>query len=81
MKRYLDIYKELTAKSGKITIKQIFTESWSSFVDEMDKKDKPIRPVIIEEVEKIIGCQDPSNGFALYICPKCNTIMNVPFHL
>jgi len=45
----------------------------------MKKQGKPIRKTILDEVEKIIGCQDPKNGFTLYACPKCNVEKWVPF--
>lgn len=52
----------------KYTIKEIFAGNWIGFLEEMKKQNKPIRETIIEEVEKIIGCQDPYKGFALYSC-------------
>ena len=53
--------------------------NWHKFLREMEKQNKPIRKTILEEVQKIIGCQDPNNGFALYTCPKCNVQKRVPF--
>ena len=71
------------ATSNKIvkayTIKEIFQDNWDDFVIEMAKQGKAIRPTIMEEVAKIIGCQDPSKGFALYSCPDCHVQMRVPF--
>lgn len=63
----------------KYTIKEILAENWSSFIEEMGKQNKPIRKTILEEVGKIIGCQDPRKGFALYACPKCGAQVRVPF--
>ena len=63
----------------KFTIKEIFEENWGAFLSEMAKQGKPIRPTILQEVEKIIGCQNPDNGFALYTCPKCHVQKRVPF--
>ena len=63
----------------KYTIKEIFQDNWDEFVDEMTKQGKTIRSTIMEEVAKIIGCQDPSNGFALYSCPDCMVQKRVPF--
>ncbi len=46
----------------KFKIKDIFAIHWRSFVEEMEEKNKPIRRVIQEEVEKIIRCQDPKRA-------------------
>ena len=61
------------------TIKEIFRDNWDEFVRAMAKQGKTIRPTIMEEVAKIIGCQDPMNGFALYSCPDCGIQKRVPF--
>jgi len=61
------------------TIKEIFQDNWDNFVISMAKRGKTIRPTIMEEVAKIIGCQDPKNGFALYSCPDCGVQKRVPF--
>ena len=63
----------------KYTIKEIFAENWSKFVRLMALRKITIRQSIVEEVEKVIGCQDPNNGFALYVCPKCGFKKRVPF--
>jgi hypothetical protein len=63
----------------KYIIKEIFAENWHDFIAEMAKQGKPIRKTIYKEVDKVIGCQDPSKGFALYSCPKCGVDKRVPF--
>lgn len=63
----------------KYTIKEIFKDYWTKFAFAMSKANKPIRQTIIDEVTKIISCQDPKKGFALYICPKCGVEKRVPF--
>ena len=73
-------YDTATNKMVKAyTIKEIFSDNWDNFVCEMEKQGKTIRPTIMEEVAKIIGCQDPMNGFALYSCPDCGVQKRVPF--
>lgn len=76
MKYHVNINNEI---ARKYTIKEIFQDNWDSFMDEMDTQNIPIRQTIISEVEKIISCQDPKKGFALYACPKCHRIKHVPF--
>ncbi len=63
----------------KYSIKEIFADAWDEFCEEMAIQGKPIRQTILEEVEKIISCQDPDKGFALYTCPNCHVSMRVPF--
>ena len=63
----------------KYTIKEIFQDNWDNFLLEMEKQGRSIRPTIMEEVAKIIGCQDIDKGFALYSCPDCNVQKRVPF--
>lgn len=57
------------------TIKQILSDHWDSFLS----LGYDLRPAIIKNVDKVIHCGDPSLGYALYSCPKCNEIKCVPF--
>lgn len=63
----------------KYTIKEIFADNWDAFVLAMNCQNRSIRRVVMREVEKVINCQDPKKGFALYVCPKCHAIKHVPF--
>lgn len=63
----------------RYTIKQIIKDHWSAFVLFMISQNKVIRPTIMNEVNKIIGCQDPANGFTVYFCENCNSIKHVLF--
>jgi len=63
----------------RFTIKQILKDHWPAFVREMASRGIKIRKTIMHEVEKVIGCQDPKNGFALYGCTECGARLNVPF--
>jgi hypothetical protein len=71
--------KESNQMVEKHTFKEIFSENWDSFVLAMKEKGKDIRPVIHEEIEKLINCQNPTMGTALYLCEDCNRIKHVPF--
>lgn len=51
------------------TIKQIFQDNWNDFV--LENKDVIIRPIVFEEVNKIINCGNPNFGYALYVCNDC----------
>lgn len=61
--------------SAKFTIKQILSEHWDSFYETYPN----IRPVVIDEVTKVLSCGDPKMGFALYKCPRCQRVRFVPF--
>jgi hypothetical protein len=63
----------------KFTIKEILRENWDEFVKSMAAEGKPIRLSIIKNVKRIIDCQDPKKGYALYICEKCSTFKQVYF--
>lgn len=62
---------------SKFTIKQIFIDNWDSFVTNCS--DVNIRPVVFEEVNKIINCGNPDFGYALYVCEHCGKFLKVPF--
>ena len=61
--------------AASFTIKLIFSDHWDSF----QLKYPNIRPVVSYEVERVLGCGDPRNGFALYECPRCFRKRFVPF--
>ena len=63
--------------SSKFKIKDIFADHWDSFLQ--DNPSLSIRPCVIEEVRKMIGCGSLSNGYAVYSCDSCNNYLYVPF--
>lgn len=62
---------------SEFTIKQIFQDNWDNFV--LDNTNISIRPVVFEEVNKIINCGNPDFGYALYVCEHCGKFLKVPF--
>ena len=53
---------------GKYTLKQIFKDCWVTFLSIHE-----VRPVVQENVEKIMNCGDKDKlGYSLYKCKKCN---------
>ena len=60
---------------SKFTIKEIFLDHWDSFLSIYSN----VRPVVDKEVRKVIGCGDPNNGYAFYVCPDCGTYKFIPF--
>ena len=70
MKFHVDYKNEIVRKH---TIKGIFQDKWGEFAEAMAAEGKPIRASIIKNVKRILGCQDPKMGYALYICQKCST--------
>lgn len=61
--------------SAKFTIQEILSDHWDSFV----LSHPNIRSVVSTEVTKVIGCGDPNNGCAFYVCPDCGAYKFVPF--
>lgn len=61
----------------KFKIKDIFNDHWDSFLT--DNPNLNIRPVVHEEVEKMMNCGSISNGYAVYSCDHCDNFLFVPF--
>ena len=59
------------------TFQQIFSDNFNNFL--IDNPSLKIRPVVIDEINKMISCQDPSMGHAIYECPDCHKTYCVPF--
>ena len=62
---------------AEFTIKQIFQDNWNDFLN--DNSNIYIRPIVFEEVNKIINCGNPDYGYALYVCDHCGKFLKVPF--
>ena len=62
--------------NSKFKIKDIFNDHWYSFLE--NNPNLNIRPVVYEEVEKMMGCGSLSNGYAVYTCNHCNNYLYVP---
>jgi len=60
----------------KGVIKKIFSEHWDEFLNRFGHK---VRPVVIKEIKKILGCGLFANGYAEYQCEKCVEKKKVPF--
>lgn len=79
---YIDDFNKHTFKpqneaSSKFKIKDIFSDNWDKF-----RKDNPelkLRPVVIEEVDKMINCVSFYNGYSVYTCDNCSNYLYVPF--
>jgi len=58
-----------TIQTSEYTIKQILEENWGTFYD---KHQALIRPVVVENVKKVISCGDKNIlGYNTYVCPGC----------
>lgn len=60
---------------SKFTIKQIMINHWDSFYSQTPN----VRPVVNKEIHKMMNCQNPNLGHALYVCEHCGKFMCVPF--
>jgi len=57
-------------KSKQNTINHIFSHNHNWDIYEYNHKDN-LRDVEIKEVRKMLGCQDDSRGYFVYMCPNC----------
>ena len=63
-----------------ISIKSIFSDHWKSIKLELSRKYESSHwQSIVESVEKMLSCREPSNGYAEYICTHCRTKKKCPF--
>jgi Putative transposase/Transposase zinc-binding domain len=53
-------------QTRKNLFKQIFIDGWEAF-----KRRHPRYADVDEVVQKMLGCGDPANGHAVYVCPEC----------
>jgi Putative transposase/Transposase zinc-binding domain len=53
-------------REQKNRFKQIFVDGWEEF-----KRAHPQYEAVDEVVQKMLGCGDPANGHAVYVCPNC----------
>ena len=64
-----------TFRSNNHILQDIFKDWWEPFCTEF----KNIRPIVLEEVNKFIGCGCKENGYSVYSCEDCGNYMFVPF--
>jgi hypothetical protein len=57
-----------------ISIKSIFSDHWKSEKLALSRRYESSHwESIVESVEKMLSCREPSSGYAEYICPHCGT--------
>ena len=65
---------------AKTSIKTIFNDFWYIIFAELSVIYSSIHwESIVENVEKMLNCRNPSGGYAEYICPCCFEKKKVPF--
>lgn len=63
-----------STQTHKNVFKQIFIDGWEAF-----KQRHPRYEAVDEVVQKMLGCGDPANGHAIYVCPDCQAQRVVAF--
>ncbi len=53
-------------REQKNRFKHIFVDGWADF-----KRAHPQYESVDEVVQKMLGCGEPANGYAVYLCPNC----------
>ena len=56
-------------------IADIFRDYWSGFL--LDHPQLNIRPVVYENVERMMKCKTPDLGYSFFSCPNCDNFMIV----
>jgi len=62
---------------GHFSIRDIFIEYWDRFLTL--HADKNIRPAILDNVKRMMGCRDFKNGYLFFACPHCENYHIVGF--
>lgn len=57
---------------SKINIQRIFHDHWDSFLVDPEVIRRGIRPVVKNEVERMLSCGTLDAGFEIYECPHCH---------
>ncbi len=63
-----------STQTHKNRFKQIFADGWEDF-----KYKHPHYEAVDAVVQKMLGCGDPANGHAVYLCPDCQERRIVAF--
>src|SRR6266508_5175622 len=63
-----------SGQTHKNVFKQIFADGWAAF-----KRNHPRYEAVDAVVQKMLGCGDPANGHAVYLCPDCQAQCVVAF--
>ena len=56
----------------KPSIQQIFTENWEDFLSDPEVLRKGLRPIVVQEVQKMMDCGTLAAGYEIYECPNCH---------
>lgn len=56
---------------NKITIQKIFRNHWDDLLCDSEIIRRGLRPVVTQEVEKMMACGTIESGFEIYECPNC----------
>lgn len=64
-----NFYKD---SSIRFSLKDIFSDNWNNFLK--DNPNMSIRPVVLNEVDKMISCKTSALGYSVYECPDCGEL-------
>ena len=63
----------------KNILRQICFDKQSHWDHFREKHGDRIRAIVVKEVEKFHNCDNPQNGFKLFVCECCHDIKIVPY--
>lgn len=64
-------------KTKYFKMQDIFNDYWHMFLDFADNKNINIRPVVIQDVNRMLICKTPHAGFSTFHCSECNNTLHV----
>ena len=62
---------EKMSDPDKITIQRLFVRYWPDFLNDPEVIKNGVRPVVLQEVERMMACGTVDAGFEIYECPNC----------
>ena len=65
---------EKMSDPDKITIQRLFVRYWDDFLEDTEVIKNGVRPVVLQEVERMMSCGTVDAGFEIYECPNCRKI-------
>lgn len=69
---------EVEPPRGRLTLRGIFLDN-NNWINYTMEHEGSLRAVEVEEVEKMLRCEDGAYGFSTYRCKECQKVITVPF--
>ncbi|WP_416327817.1 transposase zinc-binding domain-containing protein, partial [[Eubacterium] hominis] len=78
MKKLVLLCEDDFVDLNKNIIQKIFTNHFSELLEDPEIIQKPLRPCVYSNVERMVKCRASDAGFSLFECPHCHDFKIVP---